>query len=150
MKTLAQEADLKEMLGRIDALEASDGAVWGRMNVTQMCCHLADSMRVALGEVRVSGSANWIGRVVVKPAALYLPLKWKRGLPTMPEVDQCRINRPAMDFEEQRLLVRQLMTRMPSTELSGRSHPFFGPLRQDEWLRWGWLHADHHLRQFGR
>jgi hypothetical protein len=30
------------------------------------------------------------------------------------------------------------------------AHPFFGPMSRKEWMRWGYLHADHHLRQFGR
>jgi hypothetical protein len=25
----------------------------------------------------------------------------------------------------------------------------FGSMQRTDWLRWGWLHADHHLRQFG-
>ena len=28
-------------------------------------------------------------------------------------------------------------------------HPIFGPLSHAAWLRWAWLHTDHHLRQFG-
>jgi hypothetical protein len=27
-------------------------------------------------------------------------------------------------------------------------HPMFGSMQRADWLRWGWLHADHHLRQF--
>ena len=30
------------------------------------------------------------------------------------------------------------------------SHPMFGPMTPEDWMRWGYLHADHHLRQFGR
>jgi hypothetical protein len=30
-----------------------------------------------------------------------------------------------------------------------RTHPIFGALSARDWLRWGYLHADHHLRQFG-
>jgi hypothetical protein len=26
----------------------------------------------------------------------------------------------------------------------------FGPMTEKDWMRWGYLHADHHLRQFGR
>jgi hypothetical protein len=33
--------------------------------------------------------------------------------------------------------------------LDGRVHPIFGRMSEAAWLRWGWLHADHHLRQFG-
>ena len=29
-------------------------------------------------------------------------------------------------------------------------HPFFGSMTAEDWWRWGYLHADHHLRQFGR
>jgi hypothetical protein len=27
-------------------------------------------------------------------------------------------------------------------------HPMFGSMKRADWLRWGYLHADHHLRQF--
>ena len=29
------------------------------------------------------------------------------------------------------------------------AHPIFGRMSEAEWLRWGYLHTDHHLRQFG-
>ena len=28
-------------------------------------------------------------------------------------------------------------------------HPIFGPLTTSQWMRWGYLHVYHHLRQFG-
>jgi hypothetical protein len=28
-------------------------------------------------------------------------------------------------------------------------HPIFGELTDSERMRWGYLHMDHHLRQFG-
>ena len=28
-------------------------------------------------------------------------------------------------------------------------HPIFGRMSQRAWLRWAYLHMDHHLRQFG-
>jgi hypothetical protein len=28
-------------------------------------------------------------------------------------------------------------------------HPMFGRMTTVQWQRWGWLHMDHHLRQFG-
>jgi uncharacterized protein DUF1569 len=33
--------------------------------------------------------------------------------------------------------------------LGGQVHPIFGPMSESAWLRWAYLHADHHLRQFG-
>ena len=29
-------------------------------------------------------------------------------------------------------------------------HAIFGAMTASDWMRWGFLHADHHLRQFGR
>jgi hypothetical protein len=29
------------------------------------------------------------------------------------------------------------------------AHPIFGRLSDAAWMRWGYLHLDHHLRQFG-
>jgi hypothetical protein len=29
-------------------------------------------------------------------------------------------------------------------------HPLFGRMSESDWLRWGYLHMDHHLRQFGK
>jgi len=28
-------------------------------------------------------------------------------------------------------------------------HPIFGGMSERAWLRWAYLHTDHHLRQFG-
>jgi hypothetical protein len=30
------------------------------------------------------------------------------------------------------------------------THPMFGEMTEKDWMRWGYLHADHHLRQFGQ
>jgi len=34
-------------------------------------------------------------------------------------------------------------------DLGNNEHPLFGPMSRAEWLRWGYLHMDHHFRQFG-
>jgi hypothetical protein len=28
-------------------------------------------------------------------------------------------------------------------------HAIFGSMSEADWMRWGYLHMDHHLRQFG-
>jgi len=39
-------------------------------------------------------------------------------------------------------------TRQP-LEYELQTHPIFGQMTEKEWMRWGYLHSDHHLRQFG-
>jgi hypothetical protein len=48
---------------------------------------------------------------------------------------------PDPDFHHSRLLRRPLHSPGP--------HPMFGDLTSWQWMRWGYLHTDHHLRQFG-
>jgi hypothetical protein len=57
---------------------------------------------------------------------------------------------PPGDFEQDRALLIDRMERFSTgTAFRGQVHPFFGFMSDFEWLRWGYLHADHHLRQFG-
>jgi hypothetical protein len=39
-------------------------------------------------------------------------------------------------------------TRQPR-DFELQMHPIFGAMTEEEWMRWGYLHMDHHLRQFG-
>jgi hypothetical protein len=151
MRTLAVSEDAQSIVSRLEALLPDDGARWGKMNVHQMVCHLADSMRVPLGEVSVSDAEMApVLRLIVKWGALYVPLKWARGVPTRPEIDQCRLKGSVNSFESDRERAIALVPRLCEANLDGVRHAMFGPLTQSQWLRWGWLHADHHLRQFGR
>jgi hypothetical protein len=151
MRTLGTADDLQSIQLRLETVTVQDRAHWGRMNVHQMVCHLCGSMRVPLGEIQVSDAgAPQVQRVVLKWAALYVPLKWRPDFPTRPELDQCSLNQPLEDFETERRMAVALAGRLCEAELEGKWHPYFGPITRAQWLRWGWLHADHHLRQFGR
>ena len=37
----------------------------------------------------------------------------------------------------------------PQKDFQWRRHPLFDELSERDWMRWGYLHVDHHLRQFG-
>jgi hypothetical protein len=121
-----------------------------------MICHLADSFRVTMGEkpwetARVSVTPIPMPDWFVKWVALDAPLRWPRGTPTRPEVDAEKGGTAPGTFESD---VRDLLclldhfTRQPR-DFSWQPHPFFGAMTDAEWMRWGYLHTDHHLRQFG-
>jgi hypothetical protein len=42
----------------------------------------------------------------------------------------------------------ELITAQPRT-FEWHTHPLLGTMSNAAWLRWGYLHVDHHLRQFG-
>ena len=54
-------------------------------------------------------------------------------------------------FEEDRRELVRLINEFArsSEEVDQASHPLFGKIPVSQWLRWGYLHSDHHLRQFG-
>ena len=53
-------------------------------------------------------------------------------------------------FEEERELVLKEMARFLRKGQPLVDHGMFGPMTHWDWMRWGYLHTDHHLRQFGR
>jgi len=121
------------------------------MSANQMICHLYDSYLAALGEKHVSSAAGFLQRTILKWIALKLPAKWPKGIATRPEVEQGVGGTPPTDFEQDRAELISVFNRFcdESANLSA-PHPIFGHMSREEWLRWGYLHADHHLRQFGR
>lgn len=107
---------------------------------------------MALAEKAVSPASRIVPRTAAKWFALYLPLRWPAGLiPTRPEIDPQRGGTPpaafAVDLAQAETLLDRVVT--ASQALNGHPHPMFGRMSEAEWLRWGYLHTDHHLRQFG-
>jgi len=152
VKTLADERDTIELLERLRRVRPDSARLWGRMTAHQMVCHLADNFRMALGKREVRAATTGpLRRTLVKWFALYAPLRWPPGLRTSPEVDQERDGTRPSGFEVDLAEVEALLKRLAAEpgRLHRRPHPFFGAMSDGDWLRWGYLHADHHLRQFG-
>jgi hypothetical protein len=151
MKTLARARDKAEVLRRMRELREQSAARWGRMSAHQMVCHLCDAYRMATGQKLVRPSTGLLQQTILRWVALYAPMAWPAGIHTSPEIDQERGGtRPvefAADVKEVEALV-ELMTSQPE-RVRGQVHPIFGRMSQSAWLRWAYLHIDHHLRQFG-
>jgi len=151
MKTLIDPANQQEIIGRIASLSATDGRRWGKMSVNQMLCHLTDGYLVGLGEKTVSPATGFLQRTLIKWIALQAPLQWAKGYPTRPEVEQGRGGTPPISFtQDQQRLVSTLHRFCHNLQEPCTPHPTFGLMTREDWWRWGYLHADHHLRQFGR
>jgi len=167
MKTLAHPPDKVAVLARLRHVRSDSVARWGRMTAPQMVCHLADAFRMAVGDMPVVAHASLLRRTVVKWIALSAPVPWPRGvIATVPEIDQTlgagtKPGALASDVAQLEALTERftraaLAGITPASDSSSRSaglagipHPYFGRMSNEDWLRWGWLHLDHHLRQFG-
>jgi hypothetical protein len=123
------------------------------MSVGQMVCHLSDAFRGPLGERAPSRPRdNLLTRTVLKWIVVRTPIPWVRGAPTTPEIDQgAGRGTPPAAFADDVTRLIDVMGRFVAKTDKSRCppHPMFGPMNEAEWMRWGWAHADHHLRQFG-
>jgi hypothetical protein len=151
MKSLENPEDKREIVNRLGALGTESRRRWGRMTVAEMLCHVSDAFSVGLGEKQARDRSSWAWRSLVKWIALWGPVEWPHGVPTVPECDAKLGGTPPVEFELDRRRVLDALDRFTQSNRGHalEAHPIFGKLSEKEWMRWGYLHADHHLRQFG-
>jgi hypothetical protein len=151
LKTLSAAACLNEILDRLKNVRPDSPRQWGKMSAHQMICHLNDSFLVAMGRKQASPAERPYGPVM-KWLALNMPMKWPQGVPTRPEIDQERCGTAPAGFAVDAQMVMALTQEFAHEPRSFTfaSHPIFGNMTKSEWMRWAYLHTDHHLRQFSR
>jgi hypothetical protein len=119
------------------------------MSAHQMVCHLSDSFLAVTGQREVSHATGVLERTIAKWIALYLPVRWPAGIRTRPELDQEIAGTRPADFAADVARLEALLEVVTAPVPGWHLHPIFGRMSEAAWLRWGYLHMDHHLRQFG-
>jgi hypothetical protein len=151
MKTLANATDKREIVRRLSAIGPENQRRWGKMTVGEMVCHLNDAFKMAMGEKKAKSISNWFTRSGLKWVALSVPMRWPHGVQTVPECDPRRGGTRPAEMESDLRDLEELLERF-AQEPRGyefQAHPMFGRMTDAEWMHWGYLHMDHHLRQFG-
>ena len=151
MRSLGRERDRLEIIERVRRLRPGLARRWGRMSAHQMVCHVADAYRMASGEKPVRPVTGPFPRSILKWGVLYLPIPWPHGISTCRELDQELGGTRPVGFSTDLATLVALVERAsrPPLPLDPPPHPIFGRMSAADWQRWGYLHADHHLRQFG-
>jgi hypothetical protein len=150
MKSLSNPQDAAEIRTRILALTAEDQPQWGVMNVTQMVCHVREPYLFALSPGPYAQIKLPISPKAAKFMALRSPLPWPKGLPTLPELKIGGARMDTTTFAADHAALLEAFDRFCAAPSIIRDHPFFTTMTHADWMRWGYLHPDHHLRQFGR
>ena len=151
MKNLFKEEDHTTIFRRINQLTKDHQAHWGKMNVTQMLCHCADQLRLAMGFIEVKPKTNFFKRTFLKRFALWFRVPKNRA-ETLDEINQVKGNgTPSVSFVDDRVNLVKLMNLFleQPEDYEWTPHPTFGKLSRKEWGRLAYQHLDHHLRQFG-
>lgn len=145
MPTLLNAPDRDAILARLRRVTPDISARWGTLTAPRMICHLADAMRVALGDLKAVDRSTPITRSLVKFLVIQTPFKPPPGkVKTAPEM----LSSSPEAFAADLATCERLLARLGRGEACG-THPTFGPLSTEEWGKLGWKHSDHHLRQFG-
>ncbi|MGA7156878.1 MAG: DUF1569 domain-containing protein [Acidobacteriaceae bacterium] len=150
MKTLSQPIDAAEIRARILTLTPTDAAQWGIMNVGQMICHGRGALLYAMSDTPVEFIPAALPPHALKHVALKLPVPWSRSFPAIPEL---RLGSPALitsTFDHDRDGLLTTLDSFCALTNHTRDHPYFHEMQHEDWMRWGYLHTDHHLRQFSR
>src|SRR5690606_31642201 len=77
MPSLLTPADRDAILGRLRRLrrlQPDQPARWGRFTAPAMVCHLADQLRVALGDLSTRRHDNLASRTILKWIVVYSPM----------------------------------------------------------------------------
>jgi hypothetical protein len=113
---------------------------------------LSDGYRLLLGSRATELAATPLPRPVMRWIALYAPVRWPAGILTTPELDQHAGGTRPSDFDADVAELEKLLTEVATgrrDRFPRHLHPIFGRMSESAWLRWAYLHVDHHLRQFG-
>jgi hypothetical protein len=150
VKSLRNARDKDEILRLLQAVHSGSKRLWGEMSPHQKICHLSDGFLLYMGKRAAAPVKMKYPRAAMRWVALWAPMPWPHGFPTMREIDQKADGTPPGEFQKDlQVLCERIeeFTREPRT-FQSPFHPHFGSMSQREWFRLAYLHAGHHLRQF--
>jgi hypothetical protein len=150
VKSLAQPDARAEIIARVHHVRPDSVGKFGVLTAPEMIVHCVICLEAGLGMRHVSPAETFMMRHVVKYVALYMPTPWPPGLKTRPEMDVRRMGNGAHEFVSDVAKLVQRLEEFGTRHLttSWARHPMFGAMSESEWKRWGYLHTDHHLKQF--
>jgi hypothetical protein len=146
MKTIWNDAEQRELKGRILGLSPDAQARWGRMNARQMLVHLCDAFRMASGDLVIPSKNVPLRFAPLKQLFIYV-LPMPRGAPTARELVTRQPGDWEADLQELQQRLDEFVRRGPSA--TAAAHPAFGRMSGRAWGVLAYKHTDHHLKQFG-
>ena len=146
MKSIWQDESRQQLTDRVGRLVSDRRAEWGTFTAPKMICHLADSLKMAMGDLKVASKRLPIRYPPLKQLIIYVA-PFPKGAPTAPELLARKPKAYADDLAD----VQALLARAGSARTTGTwpEHPAFGALSKRAWGVLIYRHMDHHLRQFG-
>ena len=149
MKNIFNEAERNEILQRIEKLTPETQPLWGKMNVTQMLAHCTLAAQMPTEEVKpksVGFPISILGSML--KTRILNATEFRKNSPTSPEL---KVAEPK-EFQQEKVNFISAIKKLSEggeKVATAAKHPFFGKMTAKEWGRINYVHADHHLKQFG-
>lgn len=152
LKNLFDPIMMEDTKRRVLCLRPEAKRQWGSLEVGQMLAHCTAGMEMARGALharRAPFPARLIG-ALIKPLVFRDDKPIRRNSPSSPDLFPAKPAERDFMSERSRLIAAlEDFAKQGPAGCSRDPHPFFGPLRPEEWAILAYKHIDHHLRQFG-
>ena len=148
MKNITNSDDRAFLVKRIEQLNPSTQALWGKMDVAQMLVHCREGLKLATGELKLK--RLWLGYLLgpFMKSIYYNDKPLSKNVPTAKEIKIT--SAAAFEAAKQELLdALEDYTNQKALHGERASHPFLGYLTPEQWGKGMYKHLDHHLQQFG-
>lgn len=149
MKSLFETETKQTILNRIDNLNETSQAQWGKMDVAQMLTHCQKPLEVATGNLQLNTKIGFAKKLLFKlfKPLMYNDKPWKKNLDTVKEF---RIT-DAQEFKSEKEKLVQTINdfALLKDKTNWPTHPLFGNFTTEQWGKMQYKHLDHHLTQFG-
>lgn len=141
--------DSAELMSRIERLNPSTKANWGKMSVAQMLAHCCVSYELVYDNIHPKPNA--FKKFIIKAFVKNLVVSekpYKKSSQTAPEF----LIKDDKNFEAEKTRLINYIKKtqeLGETYFDNRESHSFGPLTKTEWNNMFYKHLDHHLTQFG-
>lgn len=148
MKTIFDKTTRSELIDRINSLNETNAAQWGKMNAFQMVRHCSLFEEWILGKNKPVYKQGFLGRLFGK-MALKGMLKdespMKRDMPTTSDLKIKESNGNIASEKAQWIALIEEYEHYSNPDFI---HDFFGKMTIEQIGYLAYKHTDHHLRQF--
>jgi len=150
MKNLFNEAEVNEIIQRINRLQPTSKPLWGKMSADQVLahCNVSYAFTFESEKFQKPGAVKkFLMKTFIKPMVVN-DKPYPKSSRTAPEF----IIEGTCDFEKEK---EQLVSNIRKVQQLGEQHFdgldnfSFGKMSCAEWNALFYKHLDHHLRQFG-
>jgi hypothetical protein len=147
MKTVFDKAVRDDLIARINSLNETSTAQWGKMNIYQMLKHCTIAEEMYLGKTQYKRTL--LGRIFGKMALKGL-LKDETPMGhNAPTSSHFIVTESGGDVSAQKQQWAALIEEYSNFSQPEIDHWFFGRMSKEQIGLFVYKHTDHHLRQFG-